>query len=242
MKPLAYRLMWETEDTYWWYRARRDILSHLILRAVPAGQEIIDYGCGGGATSAQLRTLGYKVLAADIFSDALEMCRLRGLPILDLRKSTLDECSADCILAGDVLEHVRDDVELLKTFRHALRRRGILIITVPAYEFLWSGEDYVSEHLRRYTRSRLTQNLRLAGFDDVWCSYFNTFLFPAVLLVTLGKRLLFPREMYRSNIKPLSEWKNELLYKVFAFERHFVRHIRFPLGASLICVARNGNP
>jgi hypothetical protein len=110
---------------------------------------------------------------------------------------------------------------LLKTFHRTLRPLGTLIATVPAYEFLWSGEDYVSEHLRRYTRKRLTRTLRSAGFENIWCSYYNTFLFPVVLLVTLGKRLFFPREMYCSNIKPLSEWQNELLYKVFAFERHF---------------------
>lgn len=238
MKPLAYYIMRESEDIYWWYRARRDIICQLVLREVPAAHEIIDYGCGGGATSVRLRNLGYTVLAADISSEALEMCQLRGLAIRDLKKFTVDECSADCILAGDVLEHIKDEVGLLKTFHRTLRPRGTLIATVPAYEFLWSGEDYVSEHLRRYTRKRLTRTLRSAGFENIWCSYYNTFLFPVVLLVTLGKRLFFPREMYRSNIKPLSEWQNELLYKVFAFERHFLSHMRFPLGASLICVAR----
>ncbi len=238
MKPAAYRIMEESEDTYWWYRARRDIISHLILRTIPAGELIVDYGSGTGGTSALLQDLGYRVLAADISDEALAKCKLRGLSTIDLTERSLDDCSADCILAGDVLEHVKDDVELLKTFRRALRPNGTLIVTVPAYEFLWSGEDYVSDHWRRYTRRRLKQQIRSAGFECVWCSYYNTLLFPAVLLTTLAKRVFFPREMYSSNVKPLTRWQNQVLYRVFASEGHLLKPLRFPLGASLIAVAR----
>src|SRR5581483_7335569 len=143
---------------------------------------------------------------------------LRGLQTVDVSESGLPPRSADCVLAGDVLEHVSDDLGLLKSLREALRPGALLVVTVPAYEFLWSGEDYVSEHVRRYTRGRLKRVLRSAGFELVRCGYFNTLLFPVILTVTLTKRLFFPREMYRSNVVPLPRWQNAVLHRLFAFE------------------------
>jgi hypothetical protein len=62
-----------------------------------------------------------------------------------------------------------------------------------------------------------------------------------VLAVTLGKRMFFPREMYHSDVKPLPEWQNELLYRLFAFERHLLRWLTFPVGTSLLIVAQAVN-
>jgi SAM-dependent methyltransferase len=240
MKAVAYDLMSELEDSHWWYRARRLIVSEIIMRFVPPSSDVIDYGAGTGGTADSLKELGYNVVAADISEEALEACRVRGLETLNLKDESLASGSADCILAGDVLEHVDDDIALLFALRRALRPEGLLVVTVPAYEFLWSGEDYVSEHLRRYTRKSLLKRLDLAGFRVVWCSYFNTLLFPVIASVRITKRLLFPREMYRSDVASLPEWQNELLVKLFASERHFLPRMSFPVGASLLAVARIG--
>ena len=240
MKAVAYELMAEAEDSYWWYRARREILARVIDRQVPPGSDVIDFGCGTGGTADLLRERGHRVLAADIAEAALEACRARGLATINLKTQRLPESCTDCVLAADVLEHVGDDLGLLFTFRTALRPGGVLVMTVPAYEFLWSGEDYVSEHVRRYTRTGLKRQLRRAGFEDVRCSYFNTFLFPAMAAAILLKRVFFPREMYRSNVTPLPRWQNELLYRAFRSEGSLLRWISFPAGASLIAVARTG--
>ena len=238
MKTVAYDLMAELEDSHWWYRARRQIVSEVIKRFVPPLSDIVDYGAGTGGTADSLRELGYNVVAADISEEALEGCRMRGLTTVNLKDESLKSSSADCVLAGDVLEHVHDDVALLFSLRQALRPGGLLVVTVPAYEFLWSGEDYVSEHVRRYTRKTLLQRLDLAGFRAVWCSYFNTLLFPVIASVRVAKRLLFPREMYRSDVVLLPEWQNDLLSTLFASERHLLRRVSFPVGASLLAVAR----
>lgn len=238
MKPIAYRIMEETEESYWWFRARRKILCGVIKRLLPQQSEIVDFGCGTGSIASELRDLGYRVVAADIAEEALAVCRLRGLGTVDLSRERLADGGADCILAGDVLEHVKDDVELLVQLRRSLRPGGLMIAAVPAFEFLWSGEDYVSEHVRRYTRSTLKRSMRLSGFDPVWCSYFNVLLFPVIATVVLGKRIFFPRDMYRSNVVPLPEWQNEILYRLFAFEGHLLKWLRFPVGASLLVVAK----
>ena len=242
MKTVAYDLMAELEDSHWWYRARRLIVSDVVMRFVPPRSDVIDYGSGTGGTADALRKLGYHVVAGDISEEALEACRMRGLETLNLKDEPLRSSSTDCILAGDVLEHVHDDIALLFSLRRALRPAGLLVLTVPAYEFLWSGEDYVSEHVRRYTRRTLLQRLDVAGFRVVWCSYFNTLLFPVIASVRITKRLLFPRAMYRSDIAPLPEWKNGVLSRLFASERHLLRLVRFPVGASLLAVARLAEP
>ena len=231
--------MAEMEDSHWWYRSRRQIVSELIVRLVPPHSDIVDFGAGTGGTASLLRELGYSVVAADISEEALEACRMRGLVTVNVKEERLRDSSADCVLAGDVLEHVSDDVALLVSLRRSLRPGGLLVVTVPAFEFLWSGEDYVSEHVRRYTRKTLKRRLSLAGLSSVKCSYFNTLLFPVIASVTITKRLVFPREMYRSDVAPLLEWQNEMLYRLFAFERHLLRWMTFPVGASLLAVARS---
>ncbi len=238
MKPEAYRLMAECEDSYWWFRARREIVCAAVNRFVAPGSDVVDFGCGTGSIARQLSAQGFRMLTADISEEVLAACRGAGMQTLNLNEGWLSPRSADCVLACDVLEHVEDDVGLLTRFRVALRPGGCFLGTVPAYEFLWSGEDYVSNHVRRYTRSTLLECLRRAGYRSVWCSYFNTLLFPLVCGAILGKRAFRPRDMYRSNVQPLPAWLNATLYRLFAVERIALRGLRFPFGLSIIVVAR----
>jgi|SRR5215208_1173521 len=238
MKLEAYRTMEELEDSYWWYRARSNIVISILQRYLAPGSYIVDFGCGVGGIARKLQASGYGVLAADNSEYALSLCRRAGIETIDLSNEQLTEGCADGVFVGDVLEHVEDDIALLSVLRDVLHGGGYLIATVPAYEFLWSGEDYVSDHVRRYNRSTLRERVLSAGFSVVWSSYFNTILFPLTFAVILVKRIFQPRSMYRTNISPLPRWMNEMLYKLFVVERYFLRWLRFPLGASLIVVAK----
>jgi SAM-dependent methyltransferase len=238
MEEEAYHLMTDRDDSYWWFQARREIVCDVVSRFVPAGGEVVDYGCGTGAMAARLRELGYRIVGAEVSEDMLENCRRRGLATINLSEQSIPPASADCVLACDVLEHVEDDVGLLDKLREVLRPEGLFVGTVPAYDFLWSGEDYVSRHFRRYTRAKLGRSLASAGYDVLWSSYFNTLLFPVASSVILAKRLFRPRAMYRSNVEPLPEWQNTLLRTIFAKERRLLRWVRLPFGLSVVCVAR----
>jgi len=238
MKSEAYSLMKEFEGTYWWYRARREIICDVVAHHITPGAEIIDVGCGTGATAVQLHSMGYKITAADESAPALAACKEANLPTLDLRDGPIPANSADCVLACDMLEHVEDDFGMLMKLREALRPGGSLILTVPAFEFLWSGEDYVSEHVRRYRLSTLIEKLKPAGLEPVWSSYFNTLLSPMVAATILAKRIFRPRDMYRSNIAPLPDRLNQALYSIFAFERLALREVSFPFGTSILLIAR----
>ena len=238
MKAEAYQIMEDCEETYWWYRVRREIIGDTVRRFVAPGYDVLDFGCGTGATADRLRRLGYRATGTDIAEPALDACRRRGLPVVDPDEPWPPGEGFDCVLACDVLEHVEDDATLLRRLRDALRPGGLVLVTVPAYEFLWSGEDYVSDHVRRYTHRGLATILRAADFEVVWWSYFNTVLFPQVLAAILWKRVFRPRDMYRSNVQPLPGWLDGTLGHAFALERLWLRRLRFPFGMSLIAVAR----
>lgn len=238
MKEEAYRLQDDLDDTYWWFQARREIICDVVGRFVAPGSDLVDYGCGTGSIAARLRALGFRAVGADVHEDMLAACHRRGLPTIDLGRETIPPGSCDGILACDVLEHAEDDLALLRTLRGALRPGGLFLGTVPAYEFLWSGEDHVSNHFRRYTRSALGRALRSAGYELVWSSYFNTLLFPLAASVIMTKRLLSPRAMYHSNVEPLPGWQNTLFRTIFLSERRLLRWLRLPFGLSIIFVAR----
>ncbi len=238
MQPEAFALMEDLSRTYWWYRARREIICDTVVRNVAPGGEVADYGCGSGATADALRTLGFQVTAADISERCLALCRENGFPTVDLNRERLPAARSDCVLLCDVLEHVQDDVGLLTELRAALRPGGRILVTVPAYDILWSGEDFISGHVRRYTRRRLRQALTDAGFTIQRCGYFNTLLLPPIFGVLLGKRVFSPRSMYSSDLQPLPKWLNGLLYRVFALERWPLRAAGFPWGASILAIGK----
>lgn len=228
----------DLEETHWWYHARREIILDTVQRYLPAGSDIIDFGSGSGVIAKHLVDLGFKVLAADMSAPALAACRQRELTTLDLNHDWPAPASADCILACDVLEHIDDDVGLLRKLKLALRPRGWLIAAVPAYDFLWSGEDYVSGHCRRYNKPLLQKRIEEAGFATEWCSYFNSLLLPLVAAAIFYKRLLRPGDMYKSDVEPLPQWQNAIFYHIFAIERNILPRFRFPAGASILLVAR----
>jgi SAM-dependent methyltransferase len=232
--------MEELEDSYWWFRARNEIVCATVSRFVQGGAALLDYGCGTGGIAKRLLGLGFQVIGADLSEFALSKCQSAGIPVLDLRKEWPAPESVDAILACDMLEHVKDDVDELVKLRTAVRLGGHFVATVPAYEFLWSGEDYVSEHYRRYTKSRLRRLFRCAGYEVVRCTYFNTLLFPLMAAVIMGKRVFRPREMYRSNVQAVPNWQNACLYNIFARENWLVQRVGFPLGGSILIVARRG--
>jgi SAM-dependent methyltransferase len=238
MEAQAYAEMEALAGEHWWYVARFRIIADVLGRHLPSGASLLDFGAGMGVYAAGFRDRGWSVTAADVSDTALAACRAKGLAVIDLDGAGLAGRSFDGAVMGDVLEHVEDDVGALEKVAASVRPGGVILATVPAFELLWSGEDYVSHHLRRYTRSGLKRAILGAGLEPVTVSYFNFFLFPAVLAATLGARLFRPRRMYRSDIGPVTPWLNGLLTGIFAAERGLIGRAPIPVGASVLAVAR----
>lgn len=245
MRSDAYQLNYLHEENHWWFLARREILLSVIATLIEQGQlpsppmQILDYGCGTGGLTKALSVFG-EVSGVDFSPEALDYCRKRHLNQVRSIQSPDELPSGQYDLLGsfDVLEHVEDDLGLLRHWRRAIKPEGLLFITVPAYRWLWSGEDTVSQHIRRYTYRELKTKAEAAGFDIVRLTYFNSLLFPAIAGVRLFNRFLRPHTLDRSDVAPASPPINTILCRVFAVERQILKKMNFPCGISLLLAAR----
>jgi hypothetical protein len=90
----------------------------------------------------------------------------------------------------DVLEHIKDDSAFLASVRELLRPGGRIYLSVPAFQFLWSRDDEVAGHFRRYTRRSLAKVFRAAGLQVEYLTYFFWFLpLPVGVLRTIPSRV-----------------------------------------------------
>ncbi|MFA7332322.1 MAG: class I SAM-dependent methyltransferase [Candidatus Delongbacteria bacterium] len=239
MKDELIDQMERVQREHFWFRARAEILLALLQPLLRPGLRVLDAGCGTGLLLSRL-TGGLRLAGLDQSPRALEHAAAR-LPGAELRAGSLpgplpfQPASQDLILLTDVLEHIEDDAGSLLALRDLLAPGGRLLLTVPALPTLWTRHDEEHGHFRRYTRPQLALRLAAAGFELEKLSYYNCLLLPLVLAVRELKRLLGrDGDDMETPARPL----NSLLYQVFALERHWLPRANFPLGVSLVAVAR----
>jgi SAM-dependent methyltransferase len=228
----------EEDRRHWWFRGRLAVLRTVLRGVVPAGPaRLLELGCGTGNMLEMLAEFGE---AVGMETDPVLLAAAQAVG-LDARRGTLPddlvvpEGWADVVLLLDVLEHLDDEAGALGTARRALSPGGVLIVTVPAYRWLWSGHDVALHHRRRYTAGRLRQVVAKAGFRVGRVTYFNTLLFPMLALARAAKRL---RGDASHDLRPAGRALGILLERCFAFERHLVPRMRLPFGSSLLLLAR----
>jgi SAM-dependent methyltransferase len=248
METTVYEQFAELERTHFWFRGRRRIFFDLLGRALAgrpdAGRmSVLEIGCGAGGMLVPLSRFG-TVVGLDIAHDYLAYCRDRGfsrvvhgsgyeLPFADR--------SFDLVALFDTIEHIPDDRRVLAEARRVLRPGGLVFVSVPAYQFLYSQNDRVAHHLRRYTRRQLRDVLAAAGLVPRKLTYFNTFLFPLILpalgVLILKERVLGLPQNQTNLSHQFSKPVNELFAAAMGSERLWLRHVDFPFGHSLIAMA-----
>ncbi len=245
MEQQVYSRMAEIEGAHWWFVARRRILREAIRRLVPLppGARLLEAGCGTGGNLAMLEDFG-EVSAFEPDARARQLASRKTKILLRAGRLPSDvpfEAEAfDLVVALDVLEHLDDDLAGLEVLGSRLRPGGWMLITVPAFSFLWSHHDVVHHHKRRYRRKELVRLASAAGLAPVTATYFNTLLFPMVAVVRFAKNLLGVEGADDSRVPaPLV---NGLLGAVFASERHLVSRIALPIGLSILMLARRPWP
>ncbi|MCA9772456.1 MAG: class I SAM-dependent methyltransferase [Myxococcales bacterium] len=250
MEEIAYDEFRRLEENHWWFVSRRAIFFDLLRHILPpqTDRKILDIGCGPGEMLPDLRTLGTPY-ALEYSAHALRYLKTRGFRLMiqasALAIPTPDE-TFDLVTLFDTMEHIDDDRGVLREACRVLRRGGHAIITGPAYQFLYSNNDRVAHHVRRYTLGEVRRKATEAGFTVVKLSYINAILFPliapAVLALKLKQRLLpEPPEQWKANISIGGSTRgpiNSLLTAIFSFERHLLKHMNFPVGHSFVCVLR----
>jgi len=258
--PSLYHRFYEIEDRHWWFVGRRAVVGALIEQALgkptdgaPAARRILDVGCGTGGMLPLLSRFG-RVTGTDSEPLALDYCRRRGFEDVHSQESFTAPAPFDVVTLFDVLEHVPDHVGFLEWTRRLLKPDGHLVLTVPAFPFLWSRHDDLNHHQRRYKRADLKATLERGGFRVERLTYFNFWLFPAAVATRAGGGGRQPetdtgREPSSSDrdastdadeiLRPLQIGPaNPLLARIFGSEAGLVRRMDLPYGVSLAAVAR----
>jgi 2-polyprenyl-3-methyl-5-hydroxy-6-metoxy-1,4-benzoquinol methylase len=237
MEKVLYDEMRQNETDHWWFQARREILLQVIKSFVPKGAAVLDVGCGTGFILEALQH-EYDVYGLDHAEVAVNYCHERGLTCVKqglLGEETFNGKKFQLVLFLDVIEHIEDDLAVVSIAKQYLSENGIVMITVPAFQFLWSAHDEIHHHKRRYTKESLTSLLLRAGYTVRYITYFNTLLFPIIALIRAVGNLTGRRNA--SDAKPENKLINDMLYRVFKSERVLLPNISLPFGVSLLAVA-----
>ena len=232
--------MAELEDRHWWFVARRGLIAQSLSQSLelPEVARILEAGCGTGGNLQLLSRFG-EVSGFEPDGEARNTALRKGN--FDVREGHLpgkipfDEESFDLVVALDVLEHLDDDRASLAALQKQLKTDGHLVVTVPAYQFLWSNHDVVHHHKRRYRMAPLKDLLETSGFELLRVSYFNTLLFPAVFTVRIAKKFIGDRS---SDDALPREWLNSALRWILESEKHLLPFLTLPFGLSLLAIAR----
>lgn len=259
MEHYLYQDLYQLEEHHWWHQAKRrmvlqalswcenhrgqpfsksNINSPIKPIAIDRGERLLDIGCGTGKNlesfAVKLPTFG-----TDMSTEALAFCKKRGLTQLKQSNGiTLPYADNHFTVATalDVVEHA-DDKQLLSEAYRVLKPGGYLIVTVPAFQFLWSKWDEVLHHKRRYTTASLTKVTEQAGFTVLKKSYAYSFLVIPVLIIRSLKQLLSKNE-YQSDFKLSHPAINALMKVVTTIEQKLIWWFGIPFGTSVMMIAQ----
>ena len=242
MHEHEYEAMYGLENFYWWFVARRALAQEILSSEINGrgAVRILDVGCGTGANMKAFARQGMTV-GIDASIDALGFCRTRGIQTLALSGvETLPfaEGAFNIVTALDVLEHTDDDLMALREIQRVCDKDGLLLVTVPAYGFLWSEHDEALKHRRRYTAHELRNKLSITGFDVARTSYFITTLFFPILALRIWQGLFKNSTHPKTSHYVPPNWINALLIGLLGLERKLFRRMNLPFGVSIVALAR----
>ncbi|MCD6310665.1 MAG: class I SAM-dependent methyltransferase [Candidatus Eremiobacteraeota bacterium] len=238
----------KAERDHFWYNSRNRVILDMIHNYCKdqiknKKHRMLDLGCGSGVVAGYLRRARINCTGGDCYREALEICKTRQkVPsyLLDARALPFSKYF-DIIGTFDLLEHMEDDVEIMKQIHKGLKPGGKFIFTVPADPKLFGRYDEICLHKRRYTKKELEEKLRDAGFIPEKLSYFLFILYPFHRLInylnkTAGDQVSDTQHLKRERaVIPVLNLLMELTVEI---ERHLLKIVDLPFGSAIIGVAR----
>lgn len=245
MEQNEYKKMYDLESTYWWYVGRRSIIEEVLKKYV-AGfsyNYLLDLGCGTGINFDIFKKFANHVVGIDNSSEALYYAHQRGFAttrLANIAKLDYADSSIGIITILDVLEHLPNEETVLREVSRILGPEGLLIITVPAYQFLWSEHDIALYHERRYTAGSIRSILEKNNFQIIKLSYIISFLLPLIISyrVLRGVVNIFYKSAPKTSHVILPATINNFFIFLLRTEAKLIRRFSLPAGTSILVVAK----
>tara|TARA_B110001450_G_scaffold189645_1_gene177799 strand:- start:289 stop:1002 length:714 start_codon:yes stop_codon:yes gene_type:complete len=226
----------KNQEKHWWFQARKKIIQQIISNIrFKNKKKILDFGAGSGVHLDMLAKYGLVHIheqnkyAREVIKKKKKIKKLYSN--LKIKKNFYD-----LILVADVIEHIKQPVKLLKELKKFLKKDGRILITVPAYQFLFSKKDEALGHYRRYNKKLLINELTEFKIEKI--SYFNTLLCTPIIIMTLLNKFL-----NRDYIKQVETTPNFILnkmcYFIFSIEKYFLKYFNLPFGISIYVLVKN---
>ena len=238
MHKNIYEQIYKVEENQWWYKSERDILISLFSIYSKRGL-LLNAGCGTGITSSLLNKYT-KVVNADISERAIEYSLKRKNTnhiICDCSILPFKDNTFDTIIADNVIEHIDNDFSAISEFERTLKSDGVIIFSVPAYNFLWTLHDDFAYHKRRYDKNMIKDLIGISDLKITRMFYWNSILFFPIVLFKIKNKFF---KTLNIGLKQPHKILNSILIKILKFEHYLIiKHNLNPLfGVSLFAVIK----
>jgi SAM-dependent methyltransferase len=233
-----YDLMDSVEDGMWWYRALHAQVLDALDNVRPGHGRLLDAGCGTGGFLARLRRERPDQPAAGLEYNADAAARAEaksGVPVVagTVNAMPFADASFSVVVSLDVLSHAAvDPAQALAEMQRVLRPGGVLIVNLPAFDWLRSTHDIRVQNARRFTRATAGAMLAGAGLVQVRPHYWNSLLLP---MMVLHRKMLASAPEGRSDVAQFPPWLDRSLHAVTRLERRLLANgVPFPAGGSVL--------
>lgn len=238
------------ERNHWWFKARLKILGSIIRDKFKSTEKsnfkILNVGAATGASSIMLDEFG-EVTSLEYDRDCCKYLEHKtGIIAVNasLTNLPLEDSSYDLICAFDVIEHIEDDHKAVSEIYRVLKPNGYTILTVPAFNFLWSKHDEINHHFRRYKKKNFIRLLENNQLVTIYSTYFNFLLFLPIAIIRLLLRVI-PRNTDNKSSGSDNEIFqnyniiNSILFRIFMIEKNILKSkLRLPFGVSFITIGK----
>lgn len=225
----------KNQKKHWWFQGRKKIIDKIIFRInFKKNINILDFGSGSGVNVEMLKKYGNVDLQEVNKIARLNLKRIKNInkiySSLKIKKNYYN-----LVLVADVLEHVKNPKELLRILKKNIKKNGYILITVPAYQYLFSTKDKALKHYRRYNKKTLKKTID--EFTLVEMSYFNTLLFIPIIAIILFNKILNINFIKKVETTP-NFIINKILFYFFSFEKIILKYLNFPFGLSIYALIK----